>query len=183
MYILPDILLEDVQNIIEELVFAFTNLPNQKKINPKGKAGGHLFMCKRFSGEPLLLLPVGTMPEYPYPSIEVVMKKAKILQIGPGYLTSFQGRCPTIKLWGGAIAISFEDNRLGMFNEKTPEQLVVGFSGLTELGDEAVVIELMIKLGQLLKLGLLTEAVWLRMVSYSINTIFDQLHKETGEGE
>lgn len=175
-FVIPQVKLETILLTIKRAVYAFTILANQGEINPKGKSGGYLGFFHRYCGTQLLLIPVGTIvPEKIHKYISIVSKKAELLRYHQNCLISWQCRCPTLDYWGGAIVVGMENNELGMYNKETPEDLVISFSGLTEHGDEAVVLILA------LRCNLITKKHADSLAELSGNKVFSALFNKMKE--
>ncbi len=97
------------------------------------RKGGYLVIRKRDSGEILLHEKVGTIAPPESDQRYLTFAKEKGERLGPNGLSSWQSRNLQQEKYGGAIA--------------TSSGLIVSFSGLPELWDEALVLVISNRLG------------------------------------
>jgi len=111
----------------QRTVTAFTELPNS---DSKGKEGGFLTIRDKGTGHILITLLIGKVPhekaaKYHGLSQEKGGRIHNRIGLGENHISSWQSRNPDSGLWGGAIAT---------------KKFIVSFSGMPELGDEAIVL-------------------------------------------
>jgi len=90
------------------------------------RGGGYFCLADGVTGFPLLIFPIGIMPEEKVVKyLAFCQEKAKRLAKHSDHMSSWESRNPDENQWGGAIKI---------------EDLIYSFSGLPELGDEAAML-------------------------------------------
>lgn len=117
----------------EKTVAAFTELPNSVS---EEKKGGFLTIRDKNTGHILITLLIGQVlhekaVKYHGLSQEKGDRLHTRIGLGEKHVSSWQSRNPDSGLWGGAIAA---------------ENFIVSFSGMPELGDEAIVLIIAIQL-------------------------------------
>lgn len=117
---------ETIQTVLNEaslMMDLFINLPG----NPKpDRQGGYFTIVDRAIEQVLLVSRIGQIKtEEANNYLLFSQEKARRLMLSPDHISSWQSRDPKNDKWGGAI--------------KTPE-FILSFSGLPELGDEAVML-------------------------------------------
>lgn len=117
---------ESVQRILDELNMIM-NLFIEFQVYPKiASQGGYLSIFDRMTGQLLLECRIGKIEKDEADNYRLFSQLKAIRAMAfPEHLSSHQSRDEKKKQYGGAI--------------KTPE-LVLSFSGLPELGDEAIVL-------------------------------------------
>lgn len=124
--------LEQIVIYASKIVEAFVNYPGNPKPERKG---GYLTIRDRISGIVLLVALIGGCSADKVNDYLVFsQEKGWRLFLNYGHLSSFQTRNENEKKWAGAIVAG---------------NYIISFSGLPELGDEAVMIVLASKLGWL----------------------------------
>ena len=92
----------------------------------KDRSGGYFCLADAETVLPLLIMAVGQVPvEKAGKYLSFCQEKAKRLAEHPDHLSSWESRNPEKEQWGGAV-------RVGEF--------IFSFSGLPEMGDEAVML-------------------------------------------
>jgi hypothetical protein len=122
-----DVNLPSLLYAAQKTIIALTELPNNVS---EGKEGGFLTIRDKDTGHILITLLIGRVPhEKAVKYHELSQEKGGRLHnricLGENHISSWQSRNPDNGLWGGAIAT---------------EKFVVSFSGMPELGDEAIVL-------------------------------------------
>lgn len=94
--------------------------------NWKGRTGGYFCLADKESGMPLFITQVGEVPkEKAGKYLSFCQEKAGRLAQNKAHWSSWQSRNPDQEKWGGAVR-----TEIG----------ILSFSGLPELGDEAVML-------------------------------------------
>lgn len=120
--------------IVTETVETFATLAG----NPRPESnGGYFTVMAVETGLPLLIVPIGEMPQEKVQKyFEFSQEKARrLLASQPDGVSSWQTRDPEAGKYAGAIKISMKS---GEGDEE--KFLILSFSGLPEVGDEAVML-------------------------------------------
>lgn len=92
------------------------------------RKGGYLCIANAETGFPGAVVLIGSIPtEKAEKYLSFSMEKARRLASNPQHVSSWESRDPEQNRWGGAIRI---------------DELIFSFSGLPELGDEALMLAL-----------------------------------------
>ncbi|MDP3784801.1 MAG: hypothetical protein Q8R12_01870 [bacterium] len=95
----------------------------------EGRTGGYFCLADKTDGLPLLIVQVGEIPEVKAGKyLSFCQEKARRLAKNLSHASSWESRDPNQEKWGGAI------------RAEKMNGLILSFSGLPELGDEAVML-------------------------------------------
>ena len=113
----------EILDYVDYIVRVFTELPDK---SARDRRGGYFTVFDRRTMQIVLVVKIGNpAPEESRTYFKYSQEKAERLFISEELVSSYQNRDPDNGKWGGAI--------------KT-EDFILSFSGLSELGDEAVVL-------------------------------------------
>ena len=117
-------IISGVAFLVDEAIFLFEQAHGRS--DWQGRTGGYFCLANAETGLPLLVLPLGQVPlEKAEKYLRLCQEKAKRLAEHLEHLSSWESRNPDKEQWGGAVRVG---------------NLIFSFSGLPEMGDEAVML-------------------------------------------